>query len=149
MRYCKKCGNRLDDFDSYCGSCGTKVEDSACSSSDFTRDDRANDRQDKRTTVEDSINNITDVVSQNSESFLCFLLGILSVTVGTFVCAIISLVFGKKAVEEGQDKDEKCAMFCKVGRICSIISIVLTVVAVIVTVLSIFITMVLPLILSI
>ncbi len=149
MRYCKKCGTRLDDFDSYCGSCGTKVEDSAYRSSDYARDDRANDGQDKRTTVEDSINNITDVVSQNSESFLCFLLGILSVTVGTFVCAIISLVFGKKAVEEGQDKDEKCATFCKVGRICSIISIVLTVVAVVAVVLSVIISVVLPLIISI
>ena len=133
MRYCKKCGNRLDDFDSYCGSCGTKGEDNF-HSDDYTSNDRVDNKQDKRNTVEDSINNITDVVSKNPESFICFLLGILSVTFGTFICAIISLVFGKKAVEKGQDKDEKCAMFCKVGRICSKISIVLAVIAVVLSV---------------
>ena len=141
MRYCKKCGNRLDDFDSYCGNCGTKVEDSAFSG-EYANSERTDNCQDKRTMVEDSINNITDVASKNPESFICFLLGILSVTFGTFICAIISLVFGKKAVEKGQDKDEKCAMFCKVGRICSKISIALTVIF---AVLSIFVGLILPL----
>ncbi|MDE6475107.1 MAG: zinc-ribbon domain-containing protein [Clostridia bacterium] len=130
MRYCKKCGNRLDDFDSYCGNCGTKVEDSSYSS-DYAHNERSDNGQDKRTTVGDSINNITDVANKNPESFICFILGILSVTFGTFICAIISLVFGKKAAEKGQDKDEKCAMFCKVGRICSKISIALTVIVVV------------------
>ncbi|MDE6870411.1 MAG: hypothetical protein K2J75_06755 [Clostridia bacterium] len=134
MRYCKKCGSRLDDFDSYCGSCGTKVDERSYTS-DYANVEQDDNRQDKRNTVEDSINNVTDIVSKNPESFICFLLGILSITFGTFICAIISLVFGKKAVEKGQDKDEKCAMFCKVGRICSKISIVLAVIAVVVSVL--------------
>ncbi|MDE6276467.1 MAG: zinc-ribbon domain-containing protein [Clostridia bacterium] len=120
MKYCRKCGNKLDDFDSYCGNCGAKVEE---------RNEYENP-QVKHKSVEDSINDITNTASENTESFLCFLLGILSVTCGTFICAILSLVFGKKAIEKGQDQDGKCATFCKVGRICSIVSIVLTAVAV-------------------
>lgn len=134
MRYCKKCGNRLDDFDSYCGCCGTKVEDSSSYSNSSDRNaynENRDNKQDKRNTVEESIDKITDTVSKNYESFICFLLGILSVTFGTFICAIVSLVFGKKAAEKGQDKDDKCATFCKVGIICSKVSIALTVVAVV------------------
>ena len=47
-----------------------------------------------------------------------------------------------KSCRKGQDKDEKCAMFCKVGRICSKISIALTVIF---AVLSIFVGLILPL----
>ncbi|MDE5756768.1 MAG: zinc ribbon domain-containing protein [Clostridia bacterium] len=138
MRYCRKCGNRLDDFDSYCGNCGAKVEDRASSFDGDTYKDSGG-RKDTRTqvkdavkSVENSLNDFTDEVSKNFESFLCLILGILSLTFGTFICAIVSLVFGKKAVEKGQDKDEQCAMFVKVGRICSKISIAFTIIAVII-----------------
>lgn len=124
MRYCRKCGDRLDDFDSYCPNCGAKVEERQ--RVDFEDDSCKDSADSKRIKVEDAINNITDTVSQNSESFLCFLLGILSLICGTFICAIISLVFRKKAVEKGQINDSKCATFCKVGKICSIVSIALT-----------------------
>lgn len=131
MRYCTKCGNRLDDFDSYCGNCGAKVDGRSDFDGDTFKD--SGGRKDKRAqvkdavkSVENSINDFTDEVSKYPESFLCFLLGILSLTFGTFICAIVSLVFGKKAIEKGQDKDSKCSTFCKVGRICSIVSIVLT-----------------------
>ena len=132
MRYCVKCGSRLDDFDSYCPNCGTKVEDRR---KETFYDGNCNDNaSDKRVKVEDAINDITETVSQNSESFLCILLGVLSLTFGTFICAIISLVFRKKAIEKGQDKDSKCATFCRVGKICSIISIVLTVVGIVLSI---------------
>ena len=124
MRYCTKCGNRLDDFDSYCPNCGAKVEERV--RSDFDSDSCKENASSKRVKVEDAINNITDTVSQNSESFLCILLGVLSLTLGTFICAIISLVFRKKAIELGQTNDSKCATFCKIGKICSIVSIALT-----------------------
>ena len=124
MRYCRQCGSRLDDFDSFCSNCGAKVEERE--HIDFNDEDRVENVGSQRSSVEDSINNVTDTVTENTESFLCFLLGILSVTCGTFICAIISLIFGKKAIEKGQVADSKCATFCKVGKICSIVSIALT-----------------------
>ena len=124
MGYCRKCGYRLDDFDSYCPNCGAKVEERR--NADFDGNSSKENVSSNRVKIEDSINNLTETVSQNYESFLCILLGILSLTFGTFICAIISLVFGKKAVEKRQDKDAKCATFCKIGKICSIVSIVMT-----------------------
>ena len=82
--------------------------------------------------VEDTLNDITDEVSKNFESFLCMLLGILSLTCGTFICGIVSLVFAKKAAEKGQDEDAQCATFCKVGKICSKLSIAFTIIAAII-----------------
>ncbi|MDE6471749.1 MAG: DUF4190 domain-containing protein [Clostridia bacterium] len=127
MRYCKKCGNRLDDFDSYCSSCGAQVENI---------DSRTDDKQDKRTTVEQSINNITESASENFEALICLICGILSVTFGTVVCAIVSLVFANKAREKGQDNDQTGATFCKVGEICSKISIALSVLAVVIGIIA-------------
>ena len=129
MRYCRKCGNRLDDFDSYCTKCGAKVEER--DDSHFYDDTCKENVSGQRAKVEDKIENIADDVSQNSESFLCLLLGILSLTCGTFICGIVSLVFYKKAIEKGQDKVAKYATFCKVGRICSLVSIILTVVGIV------------------
>ena len=123
MAYCRKCGYRLDDFDSYCPNCGTKVEEPKVEFDDGSCKENVSSNRAK---VEDAINDITDTVSQNSQSFLCLVLGILSLTFGTIICAIISLVFHKKAIELGQDKNSQCATFCKVGKICSIVSIVFT-----------------------
>ena len=86
MKYCRNCGNRLDDLDTYCSSCGAQAEDTQSSS---------NNTQDKRTTVEDSINNLTESASKNFEALICFICGIASLTLGTFICAIVSLVFAK------------------------------------------------------
>ena len=137
MRYCRKCGNRLDDFDSYCGNCGAKVEDRPYSDDDTCKDSggRKDTRAQVQNTVkkvEDTLNDITDEVSKNFESFLCMLLGILSLTCGTFICGIVSLVFAKKAAEKGQDEDAQCATFCKVGKICSKLSIAFTIIAAII-----------------
>ena len=117
MKYCRNCGNRLDDLDGYCSSCGAQAEDTQSS---------PNNTQDKRTTVEDSINNLTESASKN---FVC---GIASLTLGTFICAIVSLVFAKIAKEKGQDNDKTGAMFCKVGAICSKVCIALSVLSAVV-----------------
>ena len=123
MKYCRNCGNRLDDLDTYCSSCGAQAEDTQSSS---------NNTQDKRTTVEDSINNLTESASKNFEALICFICGIASLTLGTFICAIVSLVFEKIAKEKGQDNDKTGAMFCKVGAICSKVCIALSVLSVVV-----------------
>ena len=131
MRYCKKCGNRLDDFDSYCGNCGAKVENDTYSQSNTDRENYG-DKQDKRTSIEDSINNFTEAASKNFDALICFVCGILSVTCGTFICAIVSLVFASRAKAKGQDSDPTGATFCKVGTICSKVSIALSVLSAIV-----------------
>ena len=133
MRYCKKCGNRLDDFDSYCGNCGAKVENDSYSQNNTNRG-KYEGGQDKRTTIEDSINNFTESASKNFEALICFICGILSLTCGTFICAIVSLVFASKAREKEQDKDPTGSMFCKVGVISSKVCIVLSILSAIVCV---------------
>ena len=132
MAYCRKCGYHLDDFDSYCPSCGAKVEYSASHSRTSSNDNTYKEtKQSARTTITDSINDFTESASKKFEALVCFICGIASLTFGTFICAIVSLVFGKKAIEKGQDKDETGAMFCKVGKICSKISIVMSIIGLI------------------
>lgn len=137
MRYCTKCGNRLDDFDSYCGNCGAKADINRSSYSSFDDVNGAADdyskndgkiKNDKRKSVEETMDDVSKVISDNTYAFICFVCGILSLTVGTFVCAIVSLIFGKKGLEKCQNEGVMGASFCKIGMICSKVSIAFSVI---------------------
>lgn len=129
MRYCKNCGSKMDELDGYCSNCGVRV-DLGESMSDSYKEDFANhtyeNKKDRRASIEDSLNGIGDLINDNTYAFISFLCGVLSLTIGTFACAIVSLVFGKKALEKCRREGALGENFCKIGMLCSKICIVIS-----------------------
>ena len=104
-RFCAGCGHELEEGASFCTYCGREADNTSGASQE---------NQYGEETTKDSQ---TQVSQENNNNFITLVFGILAITLGGYLWAILAFVFASKA-----DKDDTKT---KVGKVLAILGLVI------------------------
>lgn len=102
-RFCAGCGHELEEGASFCTYCGREADNTSGAS------------QESQYGEETTKDSQTQVSQENSNNFITLVFGILAITLGGYLWAILTFVFASKA-----DKDDTKT---KVGKVLAILGL--------------------------